>query len=102
MSGKSELFQGLNAMSRMTRRRAMTMVGASGAAMLAASASAQAHTQGSKVNSEPVVDSTAKATNTGPRFIFAVVDRDGRLHRGLHAVAAKRLDVGVYEVTFDR
>jgi hypothetical protein len=34
--------------------------------------------------------------------LFAVVDWEGKLRRGLHAVSAKRLGLGYYEVVFDR
>src|SRR5262249_6679517 len=39
---------------------------------------------------------------SGPRELFAVVDAQGNIRRGLHAVSCRRLDVGCYEVIFSR
>lgn len=80
----------------------MQLAGASGASLLAYNAAARTRVQESKANSEPVAPSTAKAESTGPRDLFAVVGRDGKLERGHHAVSAKRLGAGIYEVTFSR
>src|SRR5207244_10914434 len=55
-----------------------------------------------KHNTEPPVASKAKPESVGPRELFAVVDRDGTLRRGLHAASSQALDVGVYEVIFNR
>src|SRR5581483_80207 len=38
----------------------------------------------------------------GPRELFAVVDWDGNLKRGMHVVSSMRLDLGLYEVIFSR
>jgi hypothetical protein len=91
-------------MNNVTRRDALRVVGATGAAALAATAAAAADPQAKKPkhNIEPPVDSKATPENCGPREMFAVVDQDGSLKRGMHAVAAKRLDLGVYEVIFSR
>ena len=38
----------------------------------------------------------------GPRELFAVVDSDGTLKRGMHATSSLRLDLGLYEVIFSQ
>jgi hypothetical protein len=90
-------------MKNVTRREALGVV-ATGAAVLTASATAVAQPAGkkSKANAEPSVVSKAKPETYGPRELFAVVDYDGTLKRGLHAVSARPLEVGVYEVIFAR
>ena len=47
---------------------------------------------------------TAKCENPGPTHLFAVVDRDGKLRRGLYAVSSQKVDLpnGCYEVIFNR
>jgi hypothetical protein len=55
-----------------------------------------------KANMEPVKESTSTAEHYGPRELFAVVDFEGNLKRGMHAVSSQRLDFGVYEVIFNR
>jgi hypothetical protein len=55
-----------------------------------------------KGNAEPVKESTATAEHYGPRELFAVVDFEGNLKRGMHAVSSQRLDLGLYEVIFNR
>jgi hypothetical protein len=55
-----------------------------------------------KGNAEPVVESTATAEHYGSRLLFAVVDWEGKLKRGIHVISSQRLDLGVYEVVFDR
>ena len=89
-------------MSRVTRRDAMRL--AAGAAVVGTSAAVAAAADGkkSKVNSEKPVPSKAVPESYGPRELFAVVDGQGKLRRGFHAVSAKRLDVGMYEVIFNR
>src|SRR5262249_62209482 len=64
----------------------------------------EAQTQGkrAKINAEPAVHSRATPDSNGPRELFAVVDMEGNLRRGMHATASKRLDVGVYEGLFNR
>jgi hypothetical protein len=91
-------------MQRVNRRQAMKLVGASGAAVVAAATANAADPSGkkSKANTEPPVESHASADSVGPREMFAVVDFEGNLKRGLHAVACKRLELGVYEVIFNR
>src|SRR5262245_60556244 len=89
-------------MSKMNRRKVLKMVGVTSAAVLATAKPVNAQTQKSKTNTEPVVPSQTSEERTGPRYSFAVVDRDGKLNRGLHAESARRLDVGVYEVIFSR
>ena len=91
-------------MQNVTRRRAIQLIGTSGAAALVASPIATSGPPGKKQrhNSEPAVPSKARPDSHGPRELFAVVDSDGSLKRGLHAVASKRLDIGVYEVLFAR
>jgi hypothetical protein len=44
----------------------------------------------------------ATADDHGPREMFAVVDRDGKLQRGMHVAAVRHLDRGFYEVEFRR
>jgi hypothetical protein len=91
-------------MKSVTRRQAIQLVGAAGTAILAGSAAGAAEppAKNSKVNREPPIPSKASPDSNGPRELFAVVSRKGDLKRGLHAVSSKRLDVGVYEVTFCR
>ena len=55
-----------------------------------------------KGNTEPVRESTTNAERYGPRELFAVVDADGILRRGMHVVSSQRLDLGLYEVIFNR
>jgi hypothetical protein len=47
---------------------------------------------------------TAKCENPGPTHLFAVVDRNGTLRRGLYAVSSQKADIpnGGYEVIFNR
>jgi hypothetical protein len=82
----------------------MKLAATAGAGGLAASAvaAAQPAEKKSKVNTERPVEGTATADRHGARELFAVVDWEGNLKRGLHAVSAKRLAVGHYEVIFDR
>src|SRR5262245_28232390 len=90
-------------MSGVTRREAMGLMAAGGAGALAASAAGAAEpAQEKKHNTEPPVASRAKPDGYGPRELFAVVDAEGNLKRGLHAVSSKRLGMGVYEVVFAR
>jgi hypothetical protein len=91
-------------MRHVNRRQAMRLVGATGAGLLAGSASKAADPPGakSKANTEAPVPSKASADSLGPRELFAVVDFDGNIKRGMHALACKRLELGVYEVIFNR
>jgi hypothetical protein len=88
-------------MTPITRREALQLTAAAGA-VTALGATAAAQPPKGKANQEPPVPSQASAESHGPRELFAVVDQDGGLKRGLHAVAAKKLEIGVYEVTFNR
>jgi hypothetical protein len=58
--------------------------------------------KGAKANNEPPVESKAVAEGRGPGLLFAVVDAEGNLKRGLHAVSATNLGIGYYEVVFER
>jgi hypothetical protein len=77
---------------------------AAGAAVVGTSvaAASAADAEKPKVNSEKPVPSKAVPESYGPREMFAVVDGQGKLQRGFHAISAKRLDVGMYEVIFNR
>jgi hypothetical protein len=90
-------------MKNVTRRQALGVV-ATGAAVLtgAATAAGQAAAKKPKANVEPPVASTAKPESYGPRELFAVVDAEGNLKRGLHVESVRCLEVGVYEVIFRR
>jgi hypothetical protein len=55
-----------------------------------------------KGNAEPAVHSRATAEHFGPRELFAVVDSEGNLRRGMHVVSSQCLDLGLYEVIFNR
>jgi hypothetical protein len=94
----------MSTMRNVTRREVMQLVGTTGTAVVAAAAATAADpaAQKLKTNSEPPVDSRARPDSYGPRELFAVVDMEGNLRRGLHAVSSRRLDVGVYEVIFNR
>jgi hypothetical protein len=91
-------------MKGVTRRQAIGLAAATGTGVVAGSAakSAQVPKTQPKSNREPSVPSKATAENCGPREMFAVVDADGNLKRGLHAVSARSLEAGVYEVLFAR
>jgi hypothetical protein len=91
-------------MDHFNRREAMNLLATTGALGLAgpAFASADAQSKKAKVNSERPIESTAVAESYGARELFAVVDREGNLRRGLHAVSSRSLALGHYEVVFDR
>jgi hypothetical protein len=91
-------------MNTLSRRDAMKMAASGGVAALAATAVAASDPAQDKpkVNNEPSVEGTTIAQRYGARQLFAVVDWDGTLKRGLHAVSARSLSVGYYEVVFDR
>jgi hypothetical protein len=90
-------------MKRVSRREAIRVVATTGTAALAASVAGAADKPAKKKhNTEPAVPSKATPNSVGPRELFAVVDRDGNLSRGLHVASARALDVGVYEVIFNR
>jgi hypothetical protein len=89
-------------MSRETRREAIKL--AAGVAIVGASAAVAtgAPKKKPKANDEKPVPSKAIPENYGPREMFAVVDAQGTLRRGFHAVSAQRLSLGIYEVIFKR
>jgi hypothetical protein len=90
-------------MKAITRRGAIKLAAAAGATALGASAAKATAPPGkTKCNQEPPVNSRSSAEKRGPCQLFAVVDADGNLKRGLHVVSARRLDVGTYEVIFSR
>ena len=91
-------------MKTVSRRDAMKLAATAGATALATSAAAAADPppQKPKVNSERPVEGITTPESYGARELFAVVDAEGKLRRGLHAVSAKSLGVGYYEVVFDR
>src|SRR5262245_3673733 len=91
-------------MKSVTRREAMRLVATTGVGALGASTAGagEATQEKRKPNSEPAVASKATPESYGPRELFAVVDSDGHLKRGLTAVSSKRLGRGVYEVIFTR
>jgi len=90
-------------MKEVTRRQAIKVMTATGAVVLGSStAAAEPQAQTQKPNSEPPVASKATSESYGPREMFAVVDADGTLKRGMHVVSATRLGLGTYEVIFVR
>jgi hypothetical protein len=91
-------------MKRMSRREALGAVAATGAAALAGSAAAADPPAGQKpkLNTGPAAPGTTRPDGYGPRELFAVVDAEGNLKRGLHAVSSRLMDIGVYEVRFAR
>ena len=91
-------------MKDVTRRQVIKALTTTGAAVLGASAVASPETQTKtqKHNTEPPVASKASPDSYGPREMFAVVDADGTLKRGMPVVSATRLGLGTYEVIFVR
>src|SRR5262245_22363154 len=91
-------------MNPVSRRDAMKLAATAGAAALTVSATAAANKPPNKpkVNSEHPVEGITNAERYGARELFAVVDAEGKLRRGLHAVSATSLGPGYYEVVFDR
>jgi hypothetical protein len=95
-------------MKNVHRRDVLRAVATTGAAALAGSAVAAqpdrkgAAAQKSKLNPGPPAPACTKAESCGPRELFAVVDQQGNLQRGLHVVSTKLLDIGVYQVIFAR
>jgi hypothetical protein len=101
-------------MTQLNRRDVMRLAAAAGAGALASTA-AQADDPPAKKptgnpnlvkrpkgNAEPVKESTATSERYGPRELFAVVDSEGNLKRGMHVVSTQCLDNGLYEVIFSR
>jgi hypothetical protein len=81
----------------------MKLAATAGAAALAASAATAAEPPpNKKANNESPVEGVTTPETYGARELFAVVDWEGKLRRGLHAVSAKSLGIGYYEVVFDR
>jgi hypothetical protein len=91
-------------MKRLNRREALGVVASTGVAALAGAAAAADPPAGKKpkLNPGPAAPGTTKPDSYGPRELFAVVDSEGNLKRGLHAVSSRVLDIGVYEVRFAR
>jgi hypothetical protein len=101
-------------MHNLNRRDVMQLAAAAGAVALAGPVAQAADppakkpkgkpelVQRPKGNAEPVRESTATAEHFGPRELFAVVDFEGNLKRGMHVVSAQCLDLGLYEVIFNR
>ena len=101
-------------MNSVNRRDVMKLAAAAGAVALTASAAQPADplqdepkgnrrpVKRAQGNKEPVKHSTATAEHYGPRELFAVVDSEGNLKRGLHVVSSQCLDLGLYEVIFNR
>jgi hypothetical protein len=91
-------------MSEVTRRQAMALAASAGAVALtgAASQTKQSSKKRSNCNCEPAVESAATPEHYGPRELYAVVNEDGTLKRGFHAVSSTSLEQGVYEVIFNR
>jgi len=90
-----------------TRRDLLKRAAVAGAATLGAAPTATA--QGAarrkppaRHNTEPAVPSKAGADDHGPQHLFAVVDKSGRLRRGMHVADVRHLDDGLYEVVFRR
>jgi hypothetical protein len=93
-------------MSGSTRRDLLTKAAAAGAAAIGVSAAASAQEPKGKKprkgNDEAPVHSKASPDEHGPREMFAVVDADGTLRRGMHVAACGAVDIGIYEVIFKR
>jgi hypothetical protein len=88
-------------MKRSTRRGILKRAAAAVAAVLGAAFAARAVAQPGS-DKKPETRDPGTAPESGPRELFAVVDEAGKLVRGQHAASVRRLDVGVYEVTFRR
>jgi hypothetical protein len=101
-------------MHHMNRRDVMTLAATAGAVALAGPVAQAADPPAKqpkgkpelvrrpKGNTEPVKESTATAEHYGPRELFAVVDSEGNLKRGMDVVSSLCLDLGLYEVIFNR
>lgn len=91
-------------MKSVTRREIMHQAAAAGLTTLAVSAALPAASAQDRprVNVETPVSSKATAEDHGPRELFAVVDAEGTLRRGLHASNVRNLGPGLFEVTFRR
>jgi hypothetical protein len=91
-------------MKNVNRRDAMKLAATAGAVALGGptAGAADRPSNRSKHNAELPIESTATSESRGARELFAVVDSDGNLKRGMHAVSSLRLDLGLYEVIFNR
>ena len=94
-------------MNATTRRDVLTGAAVAGAAALGLSAAQAGQEPAAKkpkpqCNNEPPVESKSHPEQCGPRELFAVVDTDGTLKRGLHVEGVSLLSPGIYEVTFRR
>src|SRR5262249_24957529 len=85
-----------SAMKPSTRRVLFALTVFAGAAALCVSAAARQPRGG------PDAPDSARAGDSGPRELFAVVDAGGVLRRGLHVAKVIHREAGLYEVTFDR
>jgi hypothetical protein len=100
------LDEGLPAMKTSTRRQVLLPVAIAGAAALGVSAAPAAQEPQPKPrrrhNHEEPASSKATAEDHGPRELFAVVDAEGHLRRGMHVAGVRLLEQGLYEVVFRR
>jgi hypothetical protein len=89
-----------------TRRDVLKQAALVGAATLGAAAAQAGQDKPQqarpRVNTEEPVPGKATADDHGPREMFAVVDRNGKLQRGMHVAVVRHIDVGFYEVEFRR
>jgi hypothetical protein len=101
-------------MNNVNRREAMKLAAAAGAGALAGPTVQAGDPPAQKPkrnpergkrpkgNAEPAKESTATGEHYGPRELFAVVDSEGNLKRGMHVISSQCLDLGLYEVIFSR
>ena len=91
-------------MNNMNRRDVMKLAATAGAVAVGgpAAQAADPPSKKAKHNIEPPIESTATPETCGARELFAVVDADGKLKRGMHVVSSLRLDLGLYELIFNR
>ena len=89
-----------------TRRDVLRGAAAAGAAALGVSAIGAREPVGAQSartdNAGPAAPSKAGPEDHGPRELFAVVDAQGTLRRGMHVGRVVHLGVGLYEVIFRR
>jgi hypothetical protein len=90
-------------MNPATRREVLTGMAAAALGATAATAQQPADSRPRpRHNIEPPVDSKTHGEQLGPRELFAVVDAEGNLKRGMHVESVGVLGPGFYEVTFRR
>jgi hypothetical protein len=80
-----------------TRRALFAFVALAGAAALCVPAAA-----GEPRGAQAAPDRSAVAADTAPCTLFAVVDAQGGLRRGMHVARVTRRGLGLYEVRFRR